>query len=194
MIWGENLRNARIYGPGTLDGCALTNSAKVSDGTRIRAIALKGCKNVEIRNLNINEGGHIAMVAADCEDLLIDNVTINTSRDGINLLQCSEVEVAYCHIDAVRYEDGQPVGGGDAIKFGSYPSSNNNVTVHDCYLAAGGHGLQIDSKTVGPLSDYRFENIRIRQAHKADTSRTTIDGVHSKDMRMEIMPNLKGPN
>ncbi|MHC4313700.1 MAG: right-handed parallel beta-helix repeat-containing protein [Planctomycetota bacterium] len=53
---------------------------------------MKLCKNVEIRNLNIRQGGHYAILATGCEDMLIDNVTIKTSRDGLNLSQCSNVE------------------------------------------------------------------------------------------------------
>jgi len=142
LIWGKNLENVRIYGPGTLDGSALTGSSKVPKGTGDKGIALKLCKNVEIRNLNIREGGHYAILTTGCEDVLIDNVTIKTSRDGLNLSQCRNVEVVNCHIDAVRYEDGYPAGGGDAIKRGSDLSlgkarPSENITVRNCYLANG---------------------------------------------------------
>ncbi|MCK5468921.1 MAG: right-handed parallel beta-helix repeat-containing protein, partial [Cyclobacteriaceae bacterium] len=100
LIWGKNLKNVKIYGPGTLDGSMLTRSSKVPKGTGDKCIALKLCENIEIRNLNIREGGHYAILATGCSDVLIDNVTIKTSRDGLNLSQCSNVEVANCHIDA----------------------------------------------------------------------------------------------
>ena len=195
LIWGKDLENVKIYGPGTINGSALTRSNKVPAGIGDKAIALRGCKNVEIRNLNINEGGHRAILATACQDVLIDNVTINTSRSAINLSQCSDVEIAFCHIDAVRYEDGVPVGGGDAIKLSSDLSLGNvtaskNVSVHDCFLAAGGHGLLFGSETVGPLQDYRFENIRIRHAGMAGIGITSndgslIDGVLFKGISMQ---------
>ncbi|MHC4547020.1 MAG: right-handed parallel beta-helix repeat-containing protein, partial [Planctomycetota bacterium] len=107
-------------------------------GTGDKGIALKLCKNIEIRNLNIREGGHYAILATGCEGMLIDNVTIKTSRDGLNLSQCSNVEVANCHIDAVRYEDGYPAGGDDAIKLGSDLSLGKarpckNITFRNCF-------------------------------------------------------------
>jgi len=142
LIWGKNLENVKIYGPGTLDGSALTRSSKVAKGAGDKGIALKACKNVEIRNLHIREGGHCAILATGCENLLIDNVTIKTGRDGLNLSRCSNVEVDNCHIDAVRYEDGYPAGGGDAIKLGGDLSlgkarPSENITVRNCYLASG---------------------------------------------------------
>ncbi|MEX2043707.1 MAG: glycosyl hydrolase family 28 protein [Opitutus sp.] len=200
MIWGENLQNVKILGPGTLDGSALTRSSKVPAGTGDKAIALKLCRNVEIRNLNIREGGHYAILATGCENMLIDNVTIKTSRDGINLSQCTNVEVANCHIDSVRYEDGRPAGGDDAIKFGSDLSlgaarPSRNITIRDTFLAAGCNGLQFGSETIGEFRDYRFENIRIVRAGKAGISITSndgsvIDGMSYRNITMEktLMP------
>lgn len=195
LIWGKNLRNVKIYGPGTLDGSALTRSSKVPDGTGDKGIALKLCKNIEIRNLNIREGGHYAILATGCEHLLIDNVTIKTSRDGLNLSQCAHVEVADCHIDAVRYSDGSPVGGDDAIKLGSDLSlgralPSEDITVRNCTLASGCNGLQFGSETIAPFRNIRFENIRILRAGKAGISITSNDGsviddIHYKDINME---------
>jgi len=185
----------KIYGPGVLDGSALTRSSKVPKGTGDKGIALKLCKNVEIRNLNIREGGHYAILATGCEDMLIDNVNIKTNRDGLNLSQCRNVDVLNCHIDAVRYEDGHPAGGDDAIKFGSDLSlgtarPSENMTVRNCYLASGCNTLQFGSETIGSFRNIRFENIRINRAGKAGISITSndgsvIDGIHYKDIRME---------
>ncbi len=200
LLWGENLENVRILGPGTLDGSALTRSSKVPKGIGDKAIALKLCRKVEIRNLNIREGGHYAILATGCEDVRIDNVTIKTSRDGINLSQCTNVEVAHCHIDSVRYEDGRPAGGDDAIKFGSDLSlgaarPSRNILIRDTFLAAGCNGLQFGSETIGEFRDYRFENIRIVQAGKAGISITSndgsvIDGLQYKNITMArtLMP------
>jgi len=196
LIWGENLRNVRIIGPGTLDGSALTRSSKVPKGTGDKAIALKLCKNIEIRNLSIREGGHYAILATGCEDMIVDNVTIKTSRDGLNLSQCRNVRVVHCHIDAVRHEDGYPAGGDDAIKLGSDLSlgkalPSENITVRSCFLASGCNTLQFGTETIGSFKNIRFENIRIIRAGKAGISITSndgsiIDGVHYKNITMEM--------
>jgi polygalacturonase len=195
LICGKNIENVKIYGPGTLDGSALTRSSKVPKGTGDKGIALKLCKNVEIRNLNIRQGGHYAILATGCENILIDNVTIKTSRDGLNLSQCKDVQVVHCHIDAVRYEDGHPAGGDDAIKLGSDLSlgkarPSENITVRNCFLASGCNTLQFGTETIGSFKNIRFENIRILRAGKAGISITSndgsvLDGIYYKDIRME---------
>ncbi len=195
LLWGEELQNVKILGPGALDGSALTRSSKVPSGTGDKAIALKSCRGVEIRNVTIEQGGHYAILASGCADVVIDNVTINTGRDGLDLMQCRNVMVSNSHINSVRYEDGHPAGGDDAIKLGSDLSlgkvlPSENITVRNCLLASGCNALQFGSETIGEFRDIRFENIRILAAGKAGISITSNDGgvienVTARDIRME---------
>ncbi|MCY4566706.1 MAG: alpha-glucuronidase family glycosyl hydrolase, partial [Candidatus Poribacteria bacterium] len=122
LLIGEDLENVKIYGPGTLDGAGN------------RGLVLKRCKNVEIRNLSVYRGSDSAILAEDCDGLLVDNTDIQTDSDGITLFECHNVTVADCHIDAVRREYGRPVGGGEAIKVKSEGLSSENITVQDCFL------------------------------------------------------------
>ena len=110
LLVAKDLENVKIYGPGTLDGSALTRSSNVPKGRGDKGIALKRCKNVEIRNLNIYKGGHYAILATGCDGLLVDNVDIRTDRDGLNLSQCRNVTVTDSRIDSVRRESGRPAG------------------------------------------------------------------------------------
>lgn len=190
LVCGEDLQNVKIFGPGTLDGTALTRSSKVKRGTGDKAIALKRCGGVEIVNLNIKEGGHYAILASGCDDVRIDNVTIKTSRDGLNLAQCRNVNVANSHIVAVRYEDGKPAGGDDAIKLGSDLSLgearwSENITVRNCFLASGCNALQFGTETVGAFREIRFEDIRIATAGKAGIGITSNDGSVIEDVRFK---------
>ena len=123
LLVGEDLENVKIYGPGTLDGAGST------------CVALKRCKNVHIRNLNVYRGGDAAILAEGCDGLLIDNVDIRTDSDGLNFSECRNVTVDNCRIDAVHREYGRPVGGGEAIKVDSGVLSSENITVQNCFLA-----------------------------------------------------------
>ncbi len=122
LLIGEDLKNVKIYGPGILDGAGN------------RGLVLKRCKNVEIRNLSVYRGSDSAILAEDCDGLLVDNTDILTDSDGITLFECHNVTVADCHIDAVRRKYGRPVGGGEAIKVKSEGLSSENITVQDCFL------------------------------------------------------------
>ena len=85
-----------------IDGVGLTkkdtekggNVQGGSIGTGDKAIALKQCKNILIRDVTIYRGGHFAIIITGCERGTIDNVTIDTNRDGIDIDCCKYITVS----------------------------------------------------------------------------------------------------
>ena len=64
-----------------------------------KAIALKLCKNVLIRDITIFHGGHFAILVTGCDNLTVDNVTMDTDRDGIDIDCCRNTMVSNCRIN-----------------------------------------------------------------------------------------------
>ena len=101
LIWAEGQENVSITGRGMIDGEGLTkkdteragNVQGGSIGTGDKAIALKLCKNILIRDITIFRGGHFAIIVTGCERGTIDNVTIDTNRDGIDIDCCKYLTV-----------------------------------------------------------------------------------------------------
>src|SRR5205823_14706359 len=62
----------------------------VESGWANKSIALKLCRNVTIRDVTILHGGHFAVLATGVDNLTIDNVKIDTNRDGIDLDCCRQ--------------------------------------------------------------------------------------------------------
>jgi polygalacturonase len=127
LIWGENLTNVSITGFGMINGgglvrsdrvldkmCNFTNSTgelppppePVTGPVRLgnKAIALKLCRNVLIRDITIFHGGHFAILVTGCDDLTVDNVTMDTDRDGIDIDCCRNTMVSNCRINS-PYDD-----------------------------------------------------------------------------------------
>ena len=133
LIWGENLTNVFITGPGMIQGSildsvdkdghevvrGLTRSDKVLDKmvgfdkfnppvtnsappVRLgnKAISLKLCKNVIIRDVTIYRGGHFAILVTGCDNTTVDNVTMDTDRDGIDIDCCRNTMVSNCRINS----------------------------------------------------------------------------------------------
>lgn len=65
-----------------------------------KAISLKLCKNILIRDVTIYRAGHFAILATGCDNLTIDNVTIDTNRDGIDIDCCRNVTITNSRINA----------------------------------------------------------------------------------------------
>src|ERR1035437_9832993 len=124
LIWGENLTNVSITGPGMINGGGLVRSDRVLDqmsgftlwdrtnSTTVaktnyppvrlgnKAIALKLCRNVLIRDVTIFHGGHFAILVTGCDNLTVDNVTMDTDRDGIDIDCCRNTMVSNCRINS----------------------------------------------------------------------------------------------
>ncbi len=124
LIWGENLTNVSITGTGMINGGGLVREDTLLDDlcgfskwsptnrtpiletnlppTRLgnKAIALKLCRNVLLRDITIFHGGHFAILVTGCDNLTVDNVTMDTDRDGIDIDCCRNTTVSNCRINS----------------------------------------------------------------------------------------------
>lgn len=107
LIWAEGQENISITGHGMIDGLGLTkkdtekggNVQGGSIGAGDKAIAFKQCKNILIRDVTIYRGGHFAIIVTGCERGTIDNVTIDTNRDGIDIDCCKYITLTNCKVN-----------------------------------------------------------------------------------------------
>lgn len=107
LIWADGEENVSITGRGMIDGEGLTKkdtetAGQVhggSIGTGDKSIALKLCRNILIRDITIYRGGHFAIIVTGCERGAIDNVTIDTNRDGIDIDCCKHLTVSNCKVN-----------------------------------------------------------------------------------------------
>ena len=65
-----------------------------------KAIGLKNCHNVLLRDFSILAGGHFSVLATGVDNLTIDNLMIDTNRDGIDIDCCRNVRVSNCSVNS----------------------------------------------------------------------------------------------
>jgi polygalacturonase len=171
LIWGENLTNVSILGPGTIWGKGLVRSGgqsrtqqqndalnaaranepktpfgypnprdAVEPGWGNKAIALKLCRNVIIRDITIFHGGHFAILATGVDNFTIDNVKIDTNRDGIDLDACVNVRVSNCTVNS-PFDDGICPKSSFAL---GYARATENVTITNCQVSGYDEGTLLD--------------------------------------------------
>src|SRR5215510_14463328 len=120
MIWGKGLVRsggqsrtqqqndaltaARANEPKTPFGYPNPRDA-VEPGWGNKSIALKNCRNVIIRDISILHGGHFAILATGVDNLTIDNIKIDTNRDGIDVDACKNVRISNCTVNS-PFDDG----------------------------------------------------------------------------------------
>lgn len=140
LISGVDLHDVSIVGPGRIHGRSLVRNRQVPAGAGNKAIALKHCRNVLLRDFSILQGGHFAILASGVDNLTIDNVTIDTQRDGIDIDCCQNVRVSNCSVNS-------PFDDGICLKssFGlGYRRATENVAITNCFVSGYDVGTLLD--------------------------------------------------
>ncbi|MFD1874366.1 glycoside hydrolase family 28 protein [Hymenobacter bucti] len=140
LIWGENLVDISILGPGTIYGQGLTREGPHQAPIGNKAIALKLCRNVTLRDFTVRQGGHFALLATGVDNLTIDNLKLDTNRDGLDIDCCHNVRVSNCTVnspwdDAICLKSSYALG---------YARATENVTITNCQVTGFDRGTLLD--------------------------------------------------
>lgn len=141
LIWGENLENISILGPGLIHGKGLGRWDRPDDkGSGNKAIALKLCRNVVIRDVTFLMCGHFCILPTGVDNFTIDNVKIDTNRDGINIDCCRNVRISNCSVNSPN-DDGICLKSSYAL---GYARATENVTITNCQVSGYNQGTFLD--------------------------------------------------
>ncbi len=152
LIWADGESNVSITGHGLIDGKGLTrrdteragNLQGGSIGTGDKAIALKLCRNFTIRDVTITRGGHFAIIITGCELGTLDNLTIDTNRDGIDIDCCKYLSVSNCRVNT-PHDDAIVLKSSYALK---KPVLCEHITVTNCQITGYKEGTFLDGTYV----------------------------------------------
>ncbi len=136
LIWGEGLDGVSICGPGLIWGKGLSRgwgAGPVAEhaGVANKAIALKNCRNVLLRDFSILHGGHFGILATGVDNLTIDNLKIDTNRDGMDVDCCRNVRISNCSVNS-PWDDGICLKSSFAL---GYARATEMVTITNCLVA-----------------------------------------------------------
>jgi polygalacturonase len=136
LIWGEAIENIAIVGTGRIWGRGLSKGYGPgpdahAPGVGNKAISLKNCHNVLLRDFSILHGGHFGILATSVDNLTIDNLKIDTNRDGMDVDACRNVRISNCYVNS-PWDDGiclkadYSLGSAKQTEF---------VTITNCYVS-----------------------------------------------------------
>lgn len=176
LIWGINVENVSILGPGMIDGKGLTRRSprarrpiqagdmptslgggqpiaqvqsplgenddpSVMNNLGNKAIALKLSRNVLLRDFSILNGGHFALLATGVDNLTIDNVKVDTNRDGFDIDSCRNVRISNCSVNSPN-DDAIVLKSSFAL---GYARATENVTITNCFVSGYDIGSLLDA-------------------------------------------------
>ena len=228
LIWGIGVENVAIIGQGRIDGKGLTRrspgprkprtagetpaslGANVSplgemsdvremDGLGNKAISLKLARNVTLKDFTIFEAGHFGLLATGVDNLTIDNLRVDTNRDGFDIDSCRDVRISNSNVntpndDAIVLKSSYALG---------FKRATENVTITNSQVSAFDLGTMLDAtlKTTqtaapdrdpptgrlkfGTESNGGFKNIAISNinfVHCRGLAIETVDGGNIEDV------------
>jgi len=141
LFYGDGISDFSIAGPGLIHGKGLSHGTSSTRpgyisfvaeqaGVGNKAIALKNCRNVLLRDFSVLHGGHFAVLATGVDTLTFDNLLIDTERDGFDIDCCHNVRVSNCTVnspsdDAICPKSSYALG---------YARTTENVTISNCFV------------------------------------------------------------
>jgi polygalacturonase len=181
---------------------ALEPEAERMNGLGNKAIALRDCRNVTLSGFTVLKGGHFAILATGIDGLVVEDLAIDTERDGIDLDCVRNARVARCRVnspndDAIVLKSSFALG--KAVR-------TENVVVEQCSVSGFDFGTMLDGTfgrsqeiapdrdrvtgriKLGTESNGGFANIAIRDC-RLERSRglalETVDGGVLEDVEIE---------
>jgi polygalacturonase len=126
---------AAVGGPGDPE-----TALRRMDGLGNKAIALKRSRNVTLRDFSILNGGHFALLATGVDNLTIDNLKVDTNRDGFDIDSCRNVRISNVTVnspsdDAIVLKSSFALGEARATE---------NVTITNCLVSGYDVGSVLD--------------------------------------------------
>jgi polygalacturonase len=99
-------------------------------GVGNKAIALKNCRNAIFRDFSVLKGGHFAFLLTGVDNLTLDNLKLDTDRDGFDIDCCQNVRVSNCTVNS-PWDDGICPKSSYAL---GYARPTRNVTITNCLV------------------------------------------------------------
>src|SRR5262249_50295343 len=161
------------------------------------AVSLKLCRNVLIRDVSFLMAGHFAILATGVDNLTIDNIKIDTNRDGIDVDSCRHVRMSNVAVNSPA-DDAIVIKGTHALGFAR---DTVDMTITNCEVTGFENGSFLNGTykprveppnsngptgriKIGTESEGGFKNITISNCvfdHSRGLALETVDGAAIED-------------
>ena len=205
FIDGRNLTNVIFTGDGVIDGGGAAWWGEAEKARRAKSgytlsrpnlVSFENCKNLRVENITLQNSPKFHLVPADCEDVVISNVTILAPEHAANTDAIDpsgrRYLITHCKLDVG--DDNIAIKAGKKIPGHDFQSEDFLIT--DCTFLHG-HGMSIGSETVGGVRNVivkncTFENTENGIRIKSDVKRGGIvESISYSDITMSnVVPAI----
>jgi polygalacturonase len=184
LIYAANVDHTGIIGPGRIEG---NRAVAFGKENRRGALVLEpiSCTDLRWEDFAVKHDGTWATHPTYCNDVVIKNLNIRNTRDGIDVDSCKNVLIEGCDIDtgddAISLKSGRGMNGARIGK------PTEDVLITRCVLGGGYFAcISIGSETSGGIRNVRIEKTKFSH------SRTHAIYIKTRTGRAGVIENITG--
>jgi hypothetical protein len=152
-------------------------------GYRTKCVYLRECRNVVVRGITIKNGTDWTLMPDQCENMLIDSVTVIGhafwNNDGIDIIDCKNLRLLNSFIDAAD----------DAICFKSHDANaaSENIEVRNCVARSSASAIKFGTVSAGGYKNIRLINNRVYNTHRSAITIAIPDGGYADGILVDSL-------
>lgn len=168
-----------------------TSDPKEMNGLGNKAISLKLSRNITMKDFTIFEGGHFALLATGVDNLTIDNLRVDTNRDGFDIDACRNVRISNSYVNSPN-DDAIVLKSSYALGFNR---ATENLTITNSQVSAFDIGTLLDgtfktTQETAPDKDRPTGRLKLGTESNGGFKNITISNinfVHSRGLALETV-------
>ncbi|HTR30310.1 MAG TPA: glycosyl hydrolase family 28 protein [Puia sp.] len=208
LLLADSQRNISITGRGMIDGrgrevataiVALVHGGIIRDpltsdrpneANRPMLIYFKHCHSVCLRSITLANAASWVETYDQCSGLRIDSIRVDSkaywNNDGIDIVDCSQVRVAGCQIDAA--DDGI------CLKSHDPAAACANILIRDCTIRSSASAIKFGTVSRGGFRHINILHNRVYDTYRSALALEAVDGAAIEDVLADSLDAVNTGN
>jgi len=148
------------------------------------------CKNVRIEGITLKDPASWNQQYDQCQNVVIKNLIIDSksywNNDGVDIVDCDNVEVANLYIDAA--DDGI------CLKSHDEKAVCQNVYIHDNVVRTSANGIKFGTASLGGFRNIRIIDNVVYDTYRSAITFAAVDGGFVEDVVVDRLKSINTGN
>ena len=208
MIFSIKQKNIGITGKGTIDGRGFTVANQMveyihrglfedplkldrpNEVNRPENIYFRECDGVTVTGILLKDPGSWNETYDQCHNVLIDGITVDSksywNNDGIDIVDCEDVVIRNCYIDAAD----------DVFCFKSHSHDHicKNVLLENCVGRSSANGIKFGTVSKGGFKNFVIRNMTIFDTYRSAVTFAAVDGGEIENILVDGLRSIHTGN
>jgi polygalacturonase len=208
LLLADSQRNISISGLGIIDGqgrqvaaniVALVHSGIIKDpltsdrpneANRPMLIYFRSCSGVIVKDVKLANAASWVETYDQCSGLTIDSIRVDSkaywNNDGIDIVDCSQVRVTHCFVDAA--DDGI------CLKSHDPAATCADVLIRDCTIRSSANAIKFGTVSRGGFRHIRIIHNKVYDTYRSALALEAVDGGTIEDVIVDSLDAVNTGN